>query len=55
LALSFFRAAGFAAVLLAAAFRAGDFFCAAVRLAARDLGFCLAIECSLSVYRERLA
>jgi hypothetical protein len=43
LVLSFFRAADLAAVLLAV-FRAGDFFCAALRLAARDAGFCLAID-----------
>jgi hypothetical protein len=36
---SFFRADGLAADFLAAALRAGDFFCAAPRLAARALGF----------------
>src|SRR3954471_20345813 len=30
---------------LLAILRAGDFFCAAVRAAARDVGFCLAIPC----------
>jgi hypothetical protein len=30
---------------LAAGLRAGDFFCAAVRAAALDAGFCLAISC----------
>ena len=44
LALSFFRAVDLAAVLPAARLRAGDFFCAAVRAAVRDFGFCLAID-----------
>jgi hypothetical protein len=35
---------GLRAVDLAAGFRAGDFFNAAVFAAARDFGFCLAIE-----------
>jgi hypothetical protein len=39
-----FRAVDLAAVLLATLLRAGDFFRAAVRLAARDVGFCLAID-----------
>src|ERR1700681_4834166 len=43
LALSFFRAVGLAAVLLATVLRGGDFFCAAMRPAAREVGFCLAI------------
>ena len=30
---------------LATIFGAGDFFCAAVRAAARDVGFCLAMMC----------
>jgi hypothetical protein len=29
---------------LSAVLRAGDFFCAAVRVAALDFGFCLAID-----------
>src|ERR1700692_1451209 len=37
--LSFLRAVGLAAVLPAALLRAGDFFCWAARLAARDVGF----------------
>src|ERR1700688_3240913 len=37
--LSFLRAVGLAAVLPAALLRAGDFFCWALRLAARDVGF----------------
>jgi hypothetical protein len=39
LALIVFRDVDLAAVL-----REGDFFCAAVRAAARDVGFCLAID-----------
>ena len=39
----FFRAVGLATVLLAAAFRAGDFFNAAALAAAREVGFFLAI------------
>jgi hypothetical protein len=38
------RALGFAALLLAALLRAGDFFCAGMRAAARDFGFLLAID-----------
>src|SRR5450759_1060418 len=45
----------FRAVDLAAGFRAGDFFCAAVRLAARDVGFCLAIRCLPEIRRTRLS
>jgi len=33
------------AVDVLAILRAGDFFCAAERAAARDVGFCLAIPC----------
>ena len=43
-ALIAFRDADFAAVLRVALLRGGDFFCAAVRAAARDVGFCLAID-----------
>ena len=43
-ALMVFRDVDLAAVLLAALLRAGDFFCAAVRAAARDVGFFLAID-----------
>jgi hypothetical protein len=43
LALMVFRALDLAAVLLAMLLR-GDFFCAAVRAAARYVGFCLAID-----------
>src|SRR5258706_16471775 len=39
LVLSLFRAVDLAGVL-----RGGDFFCAAVRTAARDVGFCLAFD-----------
>jgi hypothetical protein len=39
-----FRAVDLAPVLLATLLRAGDFFCAAVRVAARDVGFFLAID-----------
>src|SRR4030088_2326626 len=44
----------FRAVDLAAVLRAGDFFCAAVRAAARDVGFCLAIRCLPDLRRARL-
>jgi len=44
LALIDFRAADLAAVFPAAALRAGDFFCAAVRAAVRDVGFCVALD-----------
>src|ERR1700737_426119 len=54
LALIVFRAVDLVADL-AAALRAGDFFCAAVRLAARDVGFCLAIDVLPFRYEERLA
>src|SRR3982074_3010459 len=43
----------FRAVDLAAVLRAGDFFCAAVRLAARDVGFCLAIDVLPSRFEGR--
>jgi hypothetical protein len=39
-----FRDVGLAAVLRAMLLPAGDFFCAAVRAAAREVGFCLAID-----------
>src|ERR1700689_3634086 len=62
---SFFRADGLAAVLAALrapAFRAGDFFCAAVRLAARAgffvsffAGFFLAIDVLPSLMGIRIA
>jgi hypothetical protein len=45
----------FRAVDLAAVLRAGVFFCAVVRLAARDVGFCLAIGALPSVVGEGLA
>src|SRR6478609_10278977 len=51
LALMIFRAVDLLAVL-----RGGDFFCAAVRAAARDVGFCLAIDVlPYRVVGERLA
>src|SRR5882762_2664836 len=56
LALSFFRAVVLAVVLagfLPAALRAGDFFCAPVRLAALDFGFCLAIDVLPFWYRGK--
>jgi hypothetical protein len=40
---------------LLAALRAGDFFCAAVRLAARVVGFFLAIGVLPFRYQERVA
>jgi len=43
------RAADLLAIL-----RAGDFFCAAERAAARDVGFCLAIPCLPDSGRTRL-
>src|ERR1700733_12486568 len=55
---SFFRAEDLAAVLtavLVVALRAGDFFRAVVRLAAREVGFFLAIGVLPFRYRERLA
>ena len=58
LVFSFFRADDLAAVLLAilpAALRAGDFLCAAMRLAAREVGFFLAIEVLPFRYEERVA
>src|SRR5436190_19452753 len=45
LALRFFGSMVFRAVDLVAVLRAGDFFCAAMRAAARDFGLCLAIPC----------
>jgi hypothetical protein len=45
----------FRAVDLVAVLRAGDLFCAAVRAAARDFGFCLAIPCLPYSGRDRLA
>ena len=55
LALICFRDVDLAAVLLATLLRAGDFFCAAVRTAARDVGFCLAIPCLPDSGRARLS
>src|SRR6185295_3718259 len=46
-----FAFSGLRDVDFAAGLRAGDFFCAAVRAAARDVGFCLAIYL-LPVLRE---
>jgi hypothetical protein len=40
--------------LLAIRLRAGDFFCAALRAAARAFGFCLAISCLPFSRRSRL-
>src|ERR1700677_3614323 len=61
-AFSFFRAEDLAAVLLAGLLavllmflRADDFFCAALRLAARAVGFCLAIDVLPFGYEERVA
>src|SRR5215212_5252442 len=42
------------AVDVLAILRAGDFFCAAERAAARDVGFCLAIPCLPDSGRTRL-
>jgi hypothetical protein len=44
----------FRALDVPAVLRVGDFFCAAVRAAARDLGFCLAIGCLPDSRRTRL-
>src|SRR3981081_353242 len=59
LALICFRAVDLAVllatVLLATVLRAGDFFCAAVRAAARDVGFFLAIPCLHNAGRTRLS
>ena len=42
-------------LMLAAVLRAGDFFRAAVLVAARDVGFCLAIRCLPDLRRARLS
>jgi hypothetical protein len=44
----------FRALDLAAFLRAGDFFCATLRAADRDLGFCLAILHASLIPRTRL-
>ena len=44
LGLDRFSRCGFGGGLPCAVLRAGDFFCAAVRAAARDVGFCLAMD-----------
>ena len=53
-ALRCFGSMVFRAVDLVAVLRAGDFFCVAMRAAARDFGFCLAIPCLPSSVRNRL-